>query len=554
MYRRRKSLVLVLIVSLLTSGCATQSSKNVSTTHIGIQSKSFENPLEISIGFWNIRDMEIATEKDGVWQYIEDLLNITIKPVHLNWSDYNERYLIMGVSNTLPDVFAATTISGTSESDTLRLNDMVSRNMLRALPKDLSNFPNVEETVASLSQYLLQPDGEIYTFPRTSFSNIELSSSDAGMLVRKDWLEALGLDTPNSLQEFQDMVTAFAKEDPDGNGINDTIGYNSGSRMALGKWLILGIAPECNVYSWVVSEGKFVPSYTLPEFEKVIIAYRALYKSKGLDPDFYIKKTTDPVYDFAKGDLGTLEYKTSPSALSEIRAYWYKYHDTSEKFEDHVACLNIFPAEDGVTYSNGSSPFWSESLFSSTVSEEKMERILYLYDFLMSQEGWYLTRFGIENVDYEMINGSYHCLLNTTEESLNQTLMKKYPSINLFSSLATWGGTDTDFELSEQNNLRYGETIMEMTHDSLEWNISKTQMVERPYPFLQMNKKYMDTFTTAAIIDEFTKVIIGSNDPVKMWRKVLENWNDQGFSAYIDEINAQAAELDIFPETATTPQ
>ena len=506
-----------------------------------LQNADLSQHLEISIGFWNIQAMENSKEKDGVWRYLEELFNITIKPVNLNWSDYNERYLVMGVSDSLPDIFAATTITGTSENNALSL----SRKMLSPLPEDLSKYPEVMKTIDSLQHFLEQKDGKIYTFPRTSFGDMDLSSSDAGLLVRKDWMESLGITEPENLDAFIDMTVAFAAEDPDGNHIDDTIGYNVGNRTALGKWLILGIAPECNVYTWVKKDGQFLPSYLLPEFEDVVKAYRKLYVSGGLDPEFYLKKTVDSVYDFARGKLGALEYKTSPAALSEIKAYWNHYHDESEPFEDAVSILNIFPCSDGKRYSNSSSPFWSESLFSSHVDEEKMERILFLYEYLLSEEGWYLTRFGIEGEDYDFKDGKYSCLPDASSENVSELLLKKYPSLNLFTSLASWGGSNDDFVSSEQNNKRYGRKIMEMSNGALHWNQENTTMVERPYDFLQMSKEESDIFSTSTMIDEFTKVIIGNEDPVKMWKEVINRWKEDGILTYIDNLNKQAEMLNI---------
>ena len=81
------------------------------------------------------------------------------------------------------------------------------------------------------------------------------------MLVRRDWMDNLGISDPESFQDFADMTIAFAKNDPDGNGIDDTLGYNVNSINALGKWVILGIAPECNVYSWTENNGFYVSSW-----------------------------------------------------------------------------------------------------------------------------------------------------------------------------------------------------------------------------------------------------------------------------------------------------
>ena len=76
------------------------------------------------------------------------------------------------------------------------------------------------------------------------------------------------------------MTIAFAKNDPDGNGIDDTLGYNVNSINALGKWVILGIAPECNVYSWTENNGFYVPSWSTDAFKQVVKDYRLLYEER----------------------------------------------------------------------------------------------------------------------------------------------------------------------------------------------------------------------------------------------------------------------------------
>ena len=45
-----------------------------------------------------------------------------------------------------------------------------------------------------------------------------------GVTIRKDWLENLGLEEPKTIDEFYNVLKAFTKDDPDGNGKDDTYG------------------------------------------------------------------------------------------------------------------------------------------------------------------------------------------------------------------------------------------------------------------------------------------------------------------------------------------
>ena len=48
---------------------------------------------------------------------------------------------------------------------------------------------------------------------------------DRGLIVRKDWMEKLGIPEPKTEEDYINMAVAFAKGDPDGNGQNDTAGF-----------------------------------------------------------------------------------------------------------------------------------------------------------------------------------------------------------------------------------------------------------------------------------------------------------------------------------------
>ena len=52
----------------------------------------------------------------------------------------------------------------------------------------------------------------IMPFPRVSFLDPVLAATDAAMLVRRDWMDSLGISNPESFQDFADMTIAFAKK------------------------------------------------------------------------------------------------------------------------------------------------------------------------------------------------------------------------------------------------------------------------------------------------------------------------------------------------------
>ncbi|MCR5717186.1 MAG: hypothetical protein K6G23_10100, partial [Lachnospiraceae bacterium] len=255
---RKHTIVLcaLTLLTILMCGCGSkpneQSVEDLRAQYLpeSLQSLSYDEHLEISIGFWDIEEMEDDTDSDALRTLIEDLFNITIQPVSVTWTNYKERYQILMATDSLPDLFADLTISSNDANDSAKYTQMIESGSICALPEDMSAFPELSSLLSSVS-YTKYSDGKYYAIPRCSFLDSDLGFTDAAMLVRKDWMEQLGFQNPESFEEFSAMVSAFANDDPDGNGIDDTIGYNVNSRSALGKWVMLGIAPECNVYSWI---------------------------------------------------------------------------------------------------------------------------------------------------------------------------------------------------------------------------------------------------------------------------------------------------------------
>lgn len=505
------------------SAC-TQTTDDASSSYSDLETET------ISIGYWMIDRMS-DVQKDALRDEIEKRFSISITPVSVDWSNYKDYYQMLSATNSLPDVFATLTISSNDANDSAYYENLIESGSIQPLPDDLSDYPNLEKLMGEL-EYTRYSDGHFYAIPRISFVDSSLACTDAAMIVRRDWMNNLGLDDPKTLDEFIDLIDAFANDDPDQNGIDDTIGYNVNALSALGKWVILGIAPECNTYSWIQKGDCYIPSWYSEDFNNVVEAYRRMYECGGLDPDFYLKNPNEVISDFASGKLGALEYKSAPGSIQVLEEEWNLYNN--EPFEDCVDLLTMFPAPDGNIYCNTSSPFWSESFISSGVSEEKMKRILALFDYLLSDEGLLLSKYGIYGTDYTIDkDGNYVCLLDTDGSSLITELENKYPSVTLFGGLATWGGSDEDFALNEMNFTRYGKHCVVLANKDVTWNRTHAIPVERPYDFMIIPKESTELFSTANAFSNFIKCIISSQDATEMWHSFIQNLKDQGLDDYI---------------------
>lgn len=63
-------------------------------------------------------------------------------------------------------------------------------------------------------------DGRPYAIPSFNYKY----ENDPLMYIRQDWLDNLGLEAPTTISELEAVMEAFVHDDPDRNGLDDTIG------------------------------------------------------------------------------------------------------------------------------------------------------------------------------------------------------------------------------------------------------------------------------------------------------------------------------------------
>jgi putative aldouronate transport system substrate-binding protein len=502
--------------------------------------QSLEEHYDLTIGYWDIQNGFWSNEEDDFLKEIQKDFNITIKPVQVTWSNYKEKYQIMAASGQLPDISANAIVN------TGIYNDWISQGIIRAIPKDLGNYPNVSKIMELPDVKALKIDDKYFMIPRISFEDRNLFASTCALLVRKDWMDKLGIKDPQNFDEFTAMLKAFVKDDPDENDKNDTVGLALNTRDALGKWIILNIYPQFNTYTWVKDGDKFVPSCAAKDFPKVLVKLRKLYTEGVLDKNFAVQNAGEGTEKFAQGKAGALEYVSAPSGLLVVQNLWDKYNP-DKKFTDNVKLLHVFPAEDGNLYHNTSTVFWSESYFSSNVSDKKMDRILKLYDYLLSNEGKTSIRFGLEEKDYIKEGNSIKVTRPKDEKTGRAVAISNlYPSIPaVFGGLASWGGAYEEFEVNEINKANYPADILKMANDEINWNLNNTKPMPRPYDILTMFTPAKAKFDSINIMNDVTRVIIGKEDPLVMWDRILKEYEAKGLLEAIEEVNAKARELGI---------
>ena len=147
--------------------------------------------------------------------------------------------------------------------------------------------------------------------------------------IRSDWLDALGLKAPSTMEEVFAIAEKFAADDPDGNGKDDTYG------LYLDKDLngLDFIMAAYEVYSkdeyWVKQEdGSFIAGCTDPDAKKPLGALAKLYEAGAIDHEFAVKEQSKEEELIASGKIGIyIGYFYSPlgvmkDSVANVGADW----------------------------------------------------------------------------------------------------------------------------------------------------------------------------------------------------------------------------------------
>ncbi len=155
---------------------------------------------------------------------------------------------------------------------------------------------------------------------------ISMAKEDTQMLwIRTDWLENLGLEMPETMDDLVDTAIAFATRDPDGNDKNDTFGLPVNGDTYGGLLWHKGFFNGYGSYplAWIENNGKLQYGSTLPGTKDALAKLQEMYSRKDNTIDLeFINKTYFSLYDkLATGKYGIVygPYYISISPLQGVK-------------------------------------------------------------------------------------------------------------------------------------------------------------------------------------------------------------------------------------------
>lgn len=212
---------------------------------------------------------------------------------------YETKLNLYIASGELPDIIHVTNMG--------QFSRLVDAGLVEDLTEVFETFatPLVKKSFESDDGLALQQvsrDGKLWAIPEgpTQLGNLEYT------FIREDWREALGLPVPETTEDLLQMANAFATQDPDGNGEDDTFGLVIGNQPYENYMAFRGFANSFGAYPlcWIEQDGKLVYGSIQPEMKAALSAMSKLYADGAIDPEFVAKNAYAASSDAVAGKGG----------------------------------------------------------------------------------------------------------------------------------------------------------------------------------------------------------------------------------------------------------
>lgn len=438
-------------------------------------------------------------------------------------------------SEELPDVFP---VYGTQ-----MIADMIESGRVRDITDDIEKYmpERLKEIYDQYPEtfYPLTKDGRIYGIACTP----TLTEGQV-MIIRQDWLDALGLEAPTNMDEFEAVIKAFTEEDPDGNGKDDTYGFTyAGDGIYNTGW----VADPVSLFSaysgknipgmWYEDENGELMYGSIDEGNKKALERMAEWHANGwIFQEAAATGAWDAMMQFTEGKAGI--FIGRPWAINSVK-------DVTTVDPDAVikAYPNILQDNGEPTYQNAQI---NDGWLMFNKDFDNMEAFFTYYDWI------YDVAFGtgdfqygfLQDYDYDIVDGEVVFDSNLFDPPVSDpfmpgksTVLKNAPALDGMQAYADVSEGKTpesgaqiraaaDFETSPE--MAAGYALANEHRDELLSNLFNAE------PTATMKKNWEQLQTMEKQV--YTNIIYGK-ESIDAFEQFVEDWKAQGGDQITQEVN-----------------
>ncbi|MGN1250124.1 MAG: hypothetical protein ACI4XW_08570 [Candidatus Spyradocola sp.] len=373
------------------------------------ESTGYDTHLTIKM---NVLDAEKTgnTERDA---WFNEKFNVSWDFIPVTWGDWTEKVRAWVAADDMPDIlWWDMKINHTSEFKT-----WAKAGAFREIPADMSAWPNLVERRERLASddRMLSVDGKLYGWPSSRENPEWMHNAYFPMFAyRRDWAKAVGMYKEGDIytwDEAKAMIRAVQEQDPGNNGVNATIG------ITMETWCMPGVLQEMLGYSEYRTsyqkneEGHYVPYFTTEAFRNELKFVTDLFQEGYIWKDQIVDSGSDGANNFFAGKSFMHLGNNSAGWLGGTA--FLKMVDTGivSSTDDVGVMIVLSPADNKSFWLTETEDYWTVAHITHSVDDEKMYRILDMWDWLASEEGRIFMVAGLEGKDYEVnADGTYTIL------------------------------------------------------------------------------------------------------------------------------------------------
>lgn len=246
-------------------------------------------------------------EDNGYTRYLKKQLNIQNKDVFEAGENdnYQETVSMTIASRELPDVMVV------NDMDMLQLlvdNDLIED--LTQVYEDCTSS-RIKDIYNSYGSEILDNvtfNGKLMALPETN-----IDDGPSLCWLRKDWMDKLDLDAPETVEDVENIVHEFVQKDPGGNGKGETVGLVCDDELTGGCgysyeyqndiiFASFGAFPKQWIYN---KDGEVVYGSVQNEAKAALGKLRRMYQQGTLDNNFLMRESSNIIELIVSGKCGS---------------------------------------------------------------------------------------------------------------------------------------------------------------------------------------------------------------------------------------------------------
>ena len=348
--------------------------------------------------------------------------------------------------------------------------------------------------------------------------------------IRQDWLDALGLEQPQNVDELYEVMVAFRDNDPNGNGVADEVPFFARQWEEVNRLLTLWDARSSGSDTYhdfyITDDGQIAHPYAQDAYREGISNIAQWYEEGLIDAEIFTRGSS--ARDFLLSEnLGgvTHDWFASTSGYNNALA-------------DSVEGFNFIPflppaSAGGVRMAEHRRiPIKPDGWAISFANENVIETIQY-FDFWFTEEGRNLANFGVEGRTWNMVDGEpiFTDAVLSGDQAVNSQMylegaqiQRGYPQDYRYEWQWTSEAAREGIELYGANDLLVDQFL------GVAFNQEEQAVFDRYWPSI---RTYM--------LERNQAWILGSGDVNEDWDAYIETLNSMGYQDVIEVMNAAYA-------------